>query len=193
MEARRELLKKLAFITSTRTQAHTFDGTEGSAFAGETCIETRNTIYRLRDGVCFAVLSRDRRKRQRASALVGMKMAWWLVTSGPGGARLSPAWELGACAVLWKPGATEDADGALALTSPTTDFTRGLTAERLQAFHDAAPPQDSALYRRSAPPAPPQSRADTASMTRVHPEEAQRLIGLARPPRPTLPSHSTGT
>jgi hypothetical protein len=179
MHPRKALLKMLA------TDSGSFVASGPNAFDGETCIETRNTIYRLRDGVCFAVLHRDRSKRARASALVGMKMVGWVPQGGT--PRLTRAWQLGACAVLFRPAAANEEDGSLALTSPTTDFTRGLSSQRLQAFHDSAPPSDSAMYRRGAPPpyvAPPPARlATSSSWTRFH-------EGAAAPVRPRSPSQT---
>jgi len=145
MHARRALLKKLASVT-------VWDESDRDAFTGETSVETRNTIYRFRDGVCFGVTSRGARKADRVSAIVGMRLVGWLVPNEESATtqRLVRTWEPGACAVLFRRCATGEDDGAMALTSATTDFTQGLGSARLQAFHDAAPPSDSAMYRRGA-------------------------------------------
>lgn len=189
MYPRRALLKKIATVNSA------FDGSDTGGFRGETSVETRNTIYRFRDGVCFAVASRDARRRDRASALVGMRIVGWLTPAGPAGSplpRMTLTWSKGTCAVLWRANVTGEDDGSVALTSPTTDFTRGVSPTRLQAFHDTQPPCDSSTYRRSSVPSPPSSRATTGSLTRVHVQtEAPRLV-LVTPPRPRLRSRSSG-
>jgi hypothetical protein len=178
MHPRRALLKKIASVNGS------FDGSDTSAFTGETCIETRNTIYRFKDGVCFAVMSRDQTRRDRASAILGMRIVGWLVAGPP--PRLTYAWQPRTCAVLWRACASGEEDGSMALTSPTIDFTRGLTSARLQAIHDDSPPIDSSLYRRADAPAPPASRADAASVTRFHPQPNDprpRLTLVPPPPR----------
>jgi hypothetical protein len=182
MHPRRELLIKIATVNGS------FDGSDTGAFSGETCVETRNTIYRFRDGVCFAVSSRNAGRRpDRASALVGMRIVGWLTPAGPAGSpppRMTLSWAPGSCAVLWRASLSREEDGAVALTSPTTDFTRGVSPARLQAFHDAQPPCDSSMYRRSSVPSPPPAKAATGSFTRVHEPVAQPRLMLVPPPRP---------
>ena len=153
MHARRALLKSLA--TVNRWDEAEIDAYP-RAFDGMTCVETRNTIYRFRDGVCFGITNRNQTRSGRGSALVGMRIVGWLVTGTPDSPKqqLTRSWQSGACAVLFRPCATGGDDGAMALTSPTIDFTNGLESTRLQAFHDAAPPSTSSLYRREAPPLP---------------------------------------
>jgi hypothetical protein len=140
MKARKALLKKLATVTD-------WDTARRAALEGESWLETRNTLYRFRDGVCSAVACRDPRKNARSSVIIGMRLVGWL-TGSAGRARLSYAWEEGACAVLWRPedGATEE---AMAMTSPTTAFTRGKSPAFLQALHDQAPPGDSQTFHRA--------------------------------------------
>jgi hypothetical protein len=145
MEARRALLKRLASITA-------WDQTKRVSFDGECWVETRNTIYRFRDGVCFQVASADPRKRGRSSALVGMRLVGW-VEGGASHARLSYEWTEGSSALLWRAEA-EGADEAMAMTSRTTAFETGRSASYLQAIHDQAPPNDSQLVRRAKVPTP---------------------------------------
>jgi hypothetical protein len=155
MQARKALLKKLAAVTD-------WDTAKRAALEGEAWVETRNTMYRFRDGVCFAVACRDPRKNARAGVIVGMRLVGWLVGT-PGHVRLSYAWEAGACAVLWRPG-EEAREEAMAMTSPTKAFTRGKSPACLQALHDAAPPDDSSTFKRQG---------------------ASRFLDAPRPPLPS--------
>ena len=132
MEARRALLKKLASVTD-------WDQTTRAAFEGESWVETRNTIYRFRDGVCVAVARRDPRKKERGSALLGMRLVGW-VEGGPSCSRLSYEWTPGAYALLWRP-ERAGVDESIAMTSCTTAFTLGHSSSFLQAIHDCAPPR----------------------------------------------------
>jgi len=146
MDGRRALLKKLASVTD-------WDQTKRAAFDGECWVETRNTIYRFRDGVCFQVASTDPRKKGRASALVGMRLVGW-VSGGESHSRLGYEWTEGAAALLWRPEG-EAGDEAMAMTSRTTAFTAGRSSSCLQAMHDQAPPPDSQLLRRVVVSSPP--------------------------------------
>jgi hypothetical protein len=146
MEARRELLKRLASVSDWGRGAG-----RGAALEGESWVETRNTIYRFRDGVCFQVGCRDGCKKSLgARALVGMRLVAWLTGSEPR-ARLTYEWEPGAYAVLWRP-ETETGEECMAMTSRTTAFAIGNAPRLLQAIHDHAPPRDSQLNLRAQPP-----------------------------------------
>jgi hypothetical protein len=137
MHAREVLLRKLAAITD-------WDAIGCSFSEGESWLESRNTIYRLRDGICFDVGSRDPRKTARARAVIGMRLVGWL--SGNGSV-FSHEWSAGACAILWRASAgTEDA--TMAMTSPTTAFSRGRSSGHLQSLRDQVPPTDSQTFRR---------------------------------------------
>jgi hypothetical protein len=148
MEARRELLKRLASVSDWGSGRRT-------AFAGESWVETRNTIYRFRDGVCFQVASRGGRgagrDKGRGRSLIGMRLVAWL-TGTEECSRLAYEWETGAYAVLWRPEGPES-DEVMALTSRTVAFELGQSPVYLQAIHDHAPPHDSQLLRRVATPA----------------------------------------
>jgi hypothetical protein len=146
MEARRALLKRLASVTD-------WSGSKGAALEGESWIQTRNTIYRFRDGVCVQVSCSDGRKRARASALVGMRLVAWLAGS-ENHARIALEWEPGAYAVLWRP-ESENGEEVMAMTSRTTAFEIGRCPALLQAFHDGAPPPDSQRVRRIPTPRAP--------------------------------------
>jgi hypothetical protein len=142
MTGRKALLKKLASVTD-------WDTARRAALEGESWLQTRNTLYRFRDGVCFAVATRDPAKQARASSVLGLRLVGWLV-GNEGRGRFTYAWEVGAAAVLWKGGGGNGSDETMALTSPTTTFTRGKSPSHLQALHDAAPPDDSQTYQRRA-------------------------------------------
>jgi hypothetical protein len=152
MDGRKALLKRLASVTD-------WDQTTRAAFEGECWVETRNTIYRFRDGVCFQVANRDPRKKGRASALVGMRLVGWVSETRSESerewhSRLGYEWTEGAAALLWRPQG-EAGDEAMAMTSRTTAFTAGRSSSCLQAMHDQAPPPDSQLLRRVVASSPP--------------------------------------
>jgi hypothetical protein len=160
-EPRRDLLKRLASVTD-------WDQSTRTTFEGECWVETRNTIYRFRDGICVQVSCSDPRKKARASVLVGMRLVGWL-EGGSERSRLSYEWAPGASALLWRP-ETERGDEAMAMTSRTTAFTLGRSSSYLQAIHDRAPPIDSQMLRRAKIPTP--------------------AFG---PMRPRLPSHASSS
>lgn len=158
MEARTEFLLRLASITDWVAASR-------AAVRGESWIESRNTIYRLRDGVCFDVASRDPQKTARARTLVGMRLVGWLVKAG---SLVTAVWEPAAFGILWR----ADAGGgeeAIAMTSATTNFARGQSSSYLQALHDHVPPTASQTFRRD------EARAASRHGT----------------PRPKLPSSSS--
>jgi hypothetical protein len=143
MQARKALLRKLATVAD-------WDAAARALFAGESWLETRNTIYRFRDGVCFEVASRDPGKAARAQALIGMRLVGWVAGKG---SVFTNDWETGACALLWRAGCDAGAgrerrEEAMAMTSRTTLFKRGRSSLHLQALHDHVPPVDSQTFRR---------------------------------------------
>jgi hypothetical protein len=144
-EPRRDLLRRLASVTD-------WDQSRRTTFEGECWVETRNTIYRFRDGVCFQVSCSDPRKKGRASVLVGMRLVGWL-EGGAERSRLSYEWTPGASALLWRP-EQDGGEEAMAMTSRTTAFTLGRSSSYLQAIHDQAPPTDSKMLRRAKIPTP---------------------------------------
>jgi hypothetical protein len=153
MDARKTLLRKLAAITD-------WIATNSVALEGESWLESRNTIYRFRDGVCFDVASRDPRRTARARTLVGMRLAAWLLRPA---SVLSSTWEVGACAILWRPGGA-DSEEEIAMTSASTSFARGRSSSALQALHDQVPPFASQTFRRDrAAPKAPAPRAEMPS------------------------------
>jgi hypothetical protein len=139
MQARRALLQKLASITDWETSRK-------APFQGESWLETRNTLYRFRDGMCVAVAGRDPKKHGRARRIEGMRLVGWL-TGAEDGSLFGYDWTSGAWGVLWRPGEAGDGE-AMALTSPTTTFVHGASSELVQALHDRTPPIDSQAFRR---------------------------------------------
>jgi hypothetical protein len=138
MQARKALLRRLATIRD-------WDAVDRADLEGESWLESRNTIYRFKDGVCFDVASRDPRKHARAGVLVGMRLVGWLSGNGT---VFTDAWCAGACALLWHPGREGAEDATMAMTSASTSFARGHSSVHLQALRDQVPPADSQTFRR---------------------------------------------
>jgi hypothetical protein len=167
MKARRALLRKLASVTD-------WDAARGLSLEGESWVETRNTLYRFREGVCVAVAGRDPGRSARAASLVGMRLVGWLAPGSAGRSCFVYEWQAGACAVLWKT-AADGTDEVMAMTSPTTALRRGRSSAHLQALHDHAPPADSRTFRQGPVSA---MRGDAAPRARL-------------PSTPTQPSGSS--
>jgi hypothetical protein len=94
------------------------------SLAGETRVETRNTVYRLRDGVCYSVERSGEPPGHDPSAFVGMRVVGWMRREDTAGV-LSLEWEPGSYAVLWRPRAAPADRSAVALTSASIAFLRG--------------------------------------------------------------------
>jgi len=163
MDKRRAYLKELAARSARRWSAQPLP----RCFAGETRIETRNTVYLLRDGVCTMVTRREDAGGGRAhpAAFSGMRVVGWLLRDDPR-AEVVADWRPGAYAVLWRPRAAGEAHSAVALTSSTI------------AFHVVA---------RSLPPPLPALVPAPARVTPVPPplrrESTPPPLPLALPPR----------
>jgi len=125
---------------------------------GETRVETRNTVYRFRNGVCYSVKREEQAGRKDPQAFMGMRLVGWLWRDDPRSV-LSLEWQPGAYAVLWKPGSAQGDRSAVALTSPSIAF------RQVQPAAPSPPP----LRRVSTPPPLPLA--------------IQRAV-LARPPTP---------
>jgi hypothetical protein len=99
--------------------------------AGETQVETRNTVYRLRDGVCHSVQRHDDASGTRAhpADLFGMRLVGWVMRdhAGAPAGPVSLEWQRGAHAVLWRPRRGGEPHSLIALTSATLRF-RALAA-----------------------------------------------------------------
>jgi hypothetical protein len=117
MDERRSYIKDLA----SRSAQHW--ATEGlpECFVGETWIETRNTCYQLRNGVCYGIRRQKGASGAHPSHFVGMRMIGWLVRGTPREG-ISHVWKLGAHAVLWRPRTGSTERSAVALTSPSKMF-----------------------------------------------------------------------
>jgi hypothetical protein len=153
MHPRKALLKRLATVSDWEAASH-------ANFEGESWLQSRNTVFRFRDGICLEVASRDRARGNRAGTLLGMRLLGWVVGEGR---VFTDQWAEGACAVLWRAGGggTEE---SMAMTSATTSFARGRSPLHLQALHDHAPPAESQAFRRAgaAPALRPALREEDA-------------------------------
>lgn len=159
MDSRRAYLKDLAARSARAWGSSPLP----PAFAGETRIETRNTTYQLRDGVCYAVQRNEDAGQGRAhpSAFVGMRIVGWLMREDPR-AGISLEWRPGSYAVLWRPRAESTEHSAVALTSSSSAF---------RVVARTVPPPLPQPSRTSAPPPPPSLRVVPPPM-------------VARPPTP---------
>jgi hypothetical protein len=119
MDQRRAYLKQLAARSARRWSTAPLP----PSLAGETRIETRNTIYELSDGICQAVSRQEDAGagRMHPSAFVGMRLVGWLMRDDPD-AGITPEWKPGAYAVLWRPREASEEHSAVALTSTTLAF-----------------------------------------------------------------------
>lgn len=157
MDDRRYYLKELA-----ARQARLW-GTAPLApcFAGEMRIETRNTVYDLRDGVCQTALRREKApvSKSNPESFVGMRVVGWLSREDPQGG-LTLDWRPGSYAVLWRPRAEGEEHSAVALTSSTIAFKKTVRT---------APPPISRPTPLPPLPIPPiVVRPPPPSMTRLH-------------------------
>jgi hypothetical protein len=174
MDERRVFLKTLAHKSAEAWASSPVD----PALRGETRIETRNTIYQLRDGVCVGVTRRTSNGwRADPTVFIGMRVVGWLAYENPR-AGLAPAWRPGSYAVLWRPRRTADIHSSVALTSATLAFEKvsppkKSTPPPLPARASSPPPPPPAPARTSAPPPPPPV-----------PVAATARLMLQRPPTP---------
>ena len=125
MDERRAYLKDLAARSARRWSSAPLP----HCFSGEARIETRNTTYRLRDGVCFDVARREGAGlgSSHPSEFVGMRVVGWLLREAPTSG-ITHEWQPGAYAVLWRPRQPLEAHSAVALTSATHAFRPGVRA-----------------------------------------------------------------
>jgi hypothetical protein len=174
MDSRRAYLKDLA-ARSARSWGST---PLPPVFAGETRIETRNTTYQLRDGICYEVHRNEDAGQGRAhpSAFVGMRIVGWLMREDPR-AGISLDWRPGAYAVLWRSRAESTEHSAVALTSSSSAFRLvARTVPQLpqpQPSRPSSPPPPSVRVPPplvARPPTPPSfAPPSPPSTTRVHP------------------------
>ena len=154
----REVAALEPLIRLAERSAATWRQVRGEAFAGETTIETRNTVYRFEDGLLVGRTTKSRRgSADWNSSLATQKVELIGFLADEGGFwSFSPRWREGALAVM-----TADEKRFL-LTSPTCacaiDRPRlplRSVPERSDVFH--VPGSRPPVVRRPAPP----------SMTRI--------------------------
>jgi hypothetical protein len=162
MDDRLSFLKDLAARCSDEwTNRKTDD-----PFHGDARVETRNTIYQFKDGICVSITRRDRPWTADPTVFIGMRIVGWLAYEDPR-AGLVEGWRPGAYAVLWRPRAAGEQHSSVALTSATNVFE----------LKQAAP----APVRRSVPPPlPPAARASS-----VPPPPLPAKMSLQKPPTMT--------
>jgi hypothetical protein len=210
MDQRRAYLKELAARSARRWSAEPL----APCFAGETRIETRNTVYHLREGVCFLVTHREEvaQRKMAPSAFHGMRVVGWLMRDDPQ-AGITPEWRPGAYAVLWRPRDSGEEHSAVALTSSSIAFrvVARTTPPPLPAVQPPVPtaaqqtptvrtgristppplplaiPRGSSFGRSLTPPAfvPP-----PPSMTRVHMKDVAEVPVAPETPTPQLQRRS---
>lgn len=109
-------------IKLAEQSAATWRRVRGEAFAGETTIETGNTLYRFKDGLFFTRAPRPEAptiagpKWETPANMRGVELIGFLADEG-GFWSFSPRWRRGALAVL------TTSDKTFTLTSPTRDCT----------------------------------------------------------------------
>ncbi len=116
---RRSYMKRLA-AGASRTWSN---NPLPACFAGETRIETRNSVYLLRDGVCQAITRREfvSTTGTHKTELVGMRLMGWIASEDPS-TPLELEWRRGMRGVLWRPRGPGERHSVIALTSPTLGF-----------------------------------------------------------------------
>jgi hypothetical protein len=171
MDERRAYLKQLAARSARRWSTSPLP----ASFAGDTRIETRNTVYQLTDGVCYAVSRQEGAGagRMHPSAFVGMRIVGWLMRDDPQ-AGITQEWKPGAYAVLWRPRGAGEEHSAVALTS---------TSHAFRVVARTVPPPELALRETARQPAAVRSRR--LSSPPPLPLAIPRSTLL---PRPTTPS-----
>lgn len=154
MEGRRAFLKEIASRSA---------GLWGlvplpRSLAGESRLETRNSMYRLRDGVCYRVdRGLGRPNHVDPCDFIGMRVVGWLLRDDPT-RTLSLEWHPGALAVLWRPRGSSASRSAVAMTSPSIAFRQVPTSSPRIAARSASrpsiPPPLPARVAASGPHAP---------------------------------------
>jgi hypothetical protein len=135
MDERRAYLKQLASRAARRGSSAPLP----PCFSGEKQVETRNTVYRLRDGVCHWATRRTEtpglggnslspelpadssRTVLPASKIFGMRLIGWVASDEPG-PRIALEWTRGVRAVFWRPRHGVERHSVVALTSATLRF-----------------------------------------------------------------------
>jgi hypothetical protein len=133
-------------------------------YPGELSVATDNGVYRFKNGVFQSRAKNDARSFECPKAMRGLRLIGFLFDEG-GMWSLSPRWQAGAHAILWKEGET-DAQ-SFVLTSPTKDFTLDEPDPKPTPWATRAPSQSGIMLRPTARP-PSIRRPLPASMTRIH-------------------------
>jgi hypothetical protein len=171
MNGRRAYLKELAARSARRWSTAPLP----ASLSGETRVETRNTIYQLRDGVCYAVTRHAgaESRGMHPSSFVGMRIVGWLTHDSPQ-TGIRPDWSPGAYAVLWRPRLPSEEHSAVALTSSSHAF-RAVTPSvpDVSRRPSSPPPLPPAVPRSTLLPRPVTPPAwihdpPPLSTTRVH-------------------------
>jgi hypothetical protein len=168
MDSRRERLKELAARSARLWGLMPIP----EVLSGETRIETRNTVYKLRDGICYSVRRDDPQGRLDPTAFIGMRVVGWLWQDDPRSV-LSLEWRPGAYAVLWRRGHGPADRSAVALTSPSVAFRNVTPTVPVRAAvqrSSTPPPLPPAIRQALArPPTPPSLPVPAPpSTTRLH-------------------------
>lgn len=164
------LLAKIAPWSST-----TWRSLGARAFPGERRIATRNSVYRLRDGVFIGRARRPARAFEAPKEMRGMRLIGFLQHDGRLWS-LSEEWAPGAHAVLWTPGGVDEA--SFIFTSASASFTLQEPEPKPQPGPKPEPwlgrraPLESGVMQvtQRTIARPPSFRAPLPpSMTRIHP------------------------
>jgi hypothetical protein len=169
MDERRAFLKSLAQRSADAWGAAAPEG----ALRGETRIETRNTIYQLRDGVCIGITRRESHGwRADPTVFIGMRVVGWLAYENPR-AGITAAWRPGSYAVLWRQRRAKDVHSSVALTSASLSFEKA----------------DGAPKKAAPPPVPPRKTSGPAPLAPVR-ALPRPVTPAAFAPRAPLPSRA---
>ncbi len=141
-------------------------------YPGELSVATATArVYRFKNGIFQSRATKGARSFECPKEMRGLRLIGFLFDEG-GMWSLSPRWQPGTHAILWKEGAT-DAQSFL-LTSPTNDFTLDEPDPKPSEpgpkpipWVSRAPSASGIMLRRAARP-PSIRRPLPASMTRIH-------------------------
>ena len=116
---RRLYLKQLAATASSTWSKAPLP----ACFVGESRLETRNTVYLLRDGVCQSISRHECASNTvyRTDLLIGMRIIGW-VPNNDRTITVQAEWRRGMRAVLWRARLPGEKHSVVALTSPTLAF-----------------------------------------------------------------------
>lgn len=163
---------EIALVRLARQSAATWQRVRGEAFLGHTIVETANTIYRFENGLFQGRASRGSSAAWDApAAMSDLEIIGFLTYEG-GFWSLSPRWQPGALAVLWRMNSTST-DRGFTLTSPTV----ACTVVRPEPMSARDTPERSDVFDVPGSKPPVVRRPPPPSMTRLQP------LPPAPPPR----------